>query len=254
MNELELIATAIVLDRTAGPAIQAGATAFTSRVRSRLESLRSRLGDRLPEIDFDDRVALKVLQEAATTDDDVIQAYLAGLLLVSADEAKADEAVYVLGVLAQMSRIQVRSHFAIYSAFAALLKDYEHNLDDHTKARQLVLYSDAGDLAESLGLEPTDQNIDIMFRALVGLTRLDLLDPLFVMTDAETLREEGVATTDDYGFIVTFASLGATLYLWGCGADAVGANWLPLAGELRPAFLDEPPRRLARARLVERPS
>lgn len=227
MNEVELIATAILMDRTAGPAIEAGGRAVVDRIRTRLDSFLERTKERSGRapLEVDDRMALKVLQEAGTVDDEVLKDYLGGVLLSSAGGHRQDQGSAVLATLSSLSTMQVRGHFAIYSALRRLMLGEGVNMYDDGALRAYTLFVDQEEFFAAVGVAPTEvptpHPVPHVSR---GLHRAELVGRHFGSSDAQMLHNYGLPDSDRPGLVVQPTSAGAELYLWGHGCEVLDAN------------------------------
>ena len=254
MNEVELIATAVLMDRTAGPIIEASGRALVDRIRRRLDSFIGRTKERAGDtsnFEFDDRMAIKVLQEVATVDDEVLADYLGGVLLSSTGGHRQDQGSAVLAVLSALSTMQVRGHYAIYSAYRRLLAGEELNMYSDRDLRSRTMFVDQAEFFAALGVEegnlPTPYPVPHVTR---GLHRAELLGRHFGGSKIEILHKYGLTDADRPGFVVSPTPTGAELFLWGHGCEVLDANTFTDPDLVMYPLLVAPPA-LDSARMVE---
>ena len=122
--ELELIAAAVTGALAGGMAkpLVAPAEALAEHWKAKVRSpralgkeveRRSQTGDVL----VNERVAYRILSEAAFTDDDVVTNYLAGVLVGTSPDR--DDGIPVLAEIARLSAFQLRMHYVLYRAHHA---------------------------------------------------------------------------------------------------------------------------------------
>lgn len=159
MSELDAITTVIISWAsgsagaiTAAPA-QAVAEHIRDQVKERLDGTRQK-GEKKAAgraLEMSDRVAYKVLTEAAFNDDEVVSDYLGGVLAASTHGD--DRASAVVATIARLSAEQLKLHYVIYRAVAQLLPGplNLHSSEECRKARVLI---GNDDLIATLGRAP----------------------------------------------------------------------------------------------------
>lgn len=241
------------MDRTAGPVIEAGGRALVGRVSDRLDSFLRRVKERAPDqpLDFDDRMAIKILQEVGTVDDEVLTDYLGGVLLSSSEDHRKDQGTSVLATVAGLSTMQIRGHYAIYTAYRRLLLGQEVNFYHSGETAPLSMFVDQDEFFASVAVDPerppTPHPTPHVTR---GLAQAGLLENLFGGSEASMLRDFGLSDAERAGFVVRPSPLGAELFLWGHGADALDARALTSPDVRLHDLLAKPPA-LDSARLVK---
>jgi hypothetical protein len=122
---LALLASKDVLGKLLGPTADYLGAEIKNVVQRRLENLNrvflralKMLGPKVEEPGaVNPRVLKHVVEEGQFSQDEVHSAYLAGLLASSRTrDGKDDRAVPLLAALATLSRLQVRTHYLIYSS------------------------------------------------------------------------------------------------------------------------------------------
>jgi hypothetical protein len=177
-DELALI-TAAVTGAVTGGALRpflapadALAEHWKERVRGRLERTNVAVARKNPAALklTDERVAYRALIEAAFNDDDVVREYLAGVI---AGAAAVDDAVPALGLIAQLSSMQLRLHY-VYRG----LWRYARVADDApTRTGEFVsmsLFLPKSSLEHVYG-QPYKQLLVRLLQAAEGLRRHGLL-------------------------------------------------------------------------------
>jgi hypothetical protein len=252
--ELEVITAAVTGALTGGAVkpVLAPADALAEHWREKVRARLARVGEsvhrksgRAAQI-VNERVAYRVLSDAAFTDDPVVLEYLAGV--VAGSPIDSDEGTPALAQIARLSGFQLRVHYVIYREVLAVLK-----------------WSDAGSprifLAQS-GLEDAFNDSFQCLRPRLEvagdwLRREGLLlasdsggrpgnrEGFRIMTQGEhilTSREWSgpiVHSPSEGGLLVTPTDYGLDLFLWGCGSPRSDRRMLP---ELSPSAVElEPP-------------
>jgi len=175
-----------------------------------------------------------VLAEGLSTDTDVVQEYLAGVLAGSSDED--DTGTSIVGQIGRLSSLQLRLHYVIYRAVHNVDRtssDVFDLRDPGTLARQRGLFIPAGEVSESLEFDTLEPDAaSRISSALDALARERLIATAMSMT--ASINMDG---TPGYGFdspmnlarrvgrrppgpglAVRPSGPGIELFLWGCGS------------------------------------
>ena len=196
-------------------------------------------------------MAIKVLQEVATVDDEVLTDYLGGVLLASTGGHRQDQGSAVLATLSSLSTMQIRGHYAIYSAYRRVLAGEDLNMYDDRDLRSRTMFVDQTEFFAAVGVEkenlPTPNPVPHVTR---GLRRAELLGRHFGGSEVEILHKYGLTDADRPGFVVSPTPTGAELFLWGHGCDVLDANMFVDPDLVTYPLLVTPPA-LDSARLVE---
>lgn len=220
MSDLDLITTIVVgaLSGGAGKIVAAPLEGAADAVRERMkgrvlrtmEKARAKTGGR--PFEPNDRVHVKVLNEAAWTDDEIISDYLGGVLAATGPTNDAGAAIVAL--ISRLSADQLRLHFVIYREIRRLWPDPDVNLYEQPKADKAAISIPITDLVEALGGSGTANASSSMY----ALAREDLIgngwSVLFDPTDKK------------YGLRAKPTAIGAELFLWGHGSKDHQANVL----------------------------
>lgn len=169
MNELltfglEWVATRYAVDPVADR--------VTRRARGMLERAQ-RLGrDRLS---FDERTAMRALQEVAWTDDALVSDYLGGVVAGGEPDGGGVSAAAQVG---RLSSLQLRLHYVVYRQlyFSEHQGHGQTDLRSHRDvANNLELYLSRDDLVSAFGLETDGEGVRQLLGALHVLAREDLI-------------------------------------------------------------------------------
>jgi hypothetical protein len=260
--ELELVVSAVTGALTGGavrPLIapaDALAEYWKDKIRERLErvgeSVVRKRGGATTLVN--ERIAYRVLTEAAFTDDSVVAEYLAGV--IAGSQPDDDAGAPVLAQIARLSALQLRFHYVIYRGLWA--RDIHPGY--HTPSKQ-VFFAQA-DLVNSVGgvqgeilprlgeeaerlrwenlippLTPNGRGQDDAFRLLAAG------DPIPVRDDLDKSHpEQGemrLRRPPEPGLLVRGTESGMNLFLWGCGARHTPSGRLEHRGlkvEMEPAI------------------
>jgi hypothetical protein len=182
------------------------------RVYDRLERVFGKASQKAHgrPIEASDRVKVKVLQEAAFTDDDVILGYLGGVLAASGPDD--DSGAAIVAQIGRLSALQLRLHFVIYRELRRIWPLPDLSLTQGEEARRAEMRLDGADLLSALGTD----DANAIGSALAVLHREDLIGFDFSLT------WDHPSMTFEVRVIPT--GLGAELLHWGTGAQRVGAN------------------------------
>lgn len=156
-----------------------------------------------------DRVAAKVLNEAAFTDDDLTLEYLAGVM--AASDPEDDTGAAVVAQIGRLSALQLRLHYVIYRELRRLWPpDKPMNLYMEQEAKNAGVRLTVDDLLGVIGPE----GLGLLGSTVPALVREGLLNGQFEFSP------EG----DDPPKItlrVRPSGVGAGLFLWGHGVHAI---------------------------------
>jgi hypothetical protein len=222
MGDVDIITTIVVSAMTSGATrilsapLEGTADAIRERMKKRviavIDKAHAKAGDR--PIDISDRVAAKVLNEAAWTDDSITADYLGGVLAASgADE---DEGASVVAQIGRLSAAQLRLHYVIYREMRRLVEAPGFNLFSQRDAAAYRLRMPVVDLM------PLVPGIDLA-SVLSVLKREGLIGD-----DTEMGPEPGAdhenPLAQNLRAVPTGA--GAELFLWGHGIRPARAHRL----------------------------
>jgi hypothetical protein len=192
---------------------QAVSAELAARIRPRfaavLDKFSRKTGGARPSVS--DRVASKVLNEAAFTDDDVTLEYLAGVLAASGPDD--DTGAAIVAQIGRLSALQLRFHYIVYRELRRLwppgapLNMYQQPQTDKAGIRIPVQ-----DLVAVIGA-----GVGAMGSIVPPLIREDLLS---------STRYDFGKDGNTYSARVRPTGAGAELFLWGLGARSTNANRL----------------------------
>lgn len=194
--------------RVLGPALDVVGTRLAGITEKGFENLGS-IFERVPEAAGPwyphPRTALKVLNDAAMYDDDVMQTYVAGMITGSRNsDGSDDRPVYYLSVLDRMTAMQTRFFHAAYTAVA------QQNIDAQSVP---FVAMDASEMEAHVAALTTEQPSYMAHgtSALLGIQSLGLVSELSV--------RESVKYPRHLSFLPT--PLGMLLFDWvhGFGDD-----------------------------------
>jgi hypothetical protein len=247
MSALDMIEGAVIATVTPGvlqvprAPLDAVSEHIRERVKARLDRTRSKAeakaGGR--DLTVPDRVAYKVLMEAAFSDDEIISDYLGGVLAAAGND---DEGAAVVAQIARLSATQLLFHYVVYRELGRLwpptlgMNLYQESLA--TRHAGIRFYE--SDLTAAFG---TRRHLGAI---LAPLHREGLIVGQFRF-GIPVEGESGESITE-----VRPSASGAELFLWGHGNRDRNANLLISGGDLGP-FLEEVPA-TPRAELIQAPS
>jgi len=220
VSDADLVTTIVVAALSGGAGnivaapLQGVADAVRERMKARvlktIDKARAKAGGR--SLEPNDRVHVKVLNEAAWTDDEIISDYLGGVLAATGPNNDAGAAIVAL--IARLSADQLRLHYVIYREIRRLWAGPAVNLYEQAKADKAGVSIPIHELALALGAPATTNAASTMY----ALGREDLLgNGWSVIYDPQH---------DKYGLQAKPSALGAELFLWGHGAANTNANRL----------------------------
>lgn len=233
MSELDLITQLIVSWAagstgaiTAAPA-QAVAEVWKERIKDRINGTRRKAEQKAGgrPLDVTDRVAFKVLNEAAFNDDELVADYLGGVL--AASTASDDRGASVVGMIGRLSASELRLHYVIYRALAQLIPA-GINLHSSDDARQATVRIPQADLVAAIG----QQGMAVLGSSMYSLMREGLIDDVW---EFGPTGKEGT----NWRLQVTPSGVGAELFLWGHGVPNPNAS--ALSRRARLVFATEVP-------------
>jgi hypothetical protein len=229
--ELELVVSAVT-GALAGGAVKpliapadALADYWKKKISARLARVQRQVSDkrRSGDASVNERVAYRVLMEAAFTDDDIISNYLAGVIAGSSPES--DAGIPVLAEIGRLSSFQLRIHFVLYRA-----------LWRHGSPIGGPLFLPKSQLEQTFGGEVFDDLAPRLLEAGHWLRREDLLiqgrqwdgygndDSFRIVSCGDVvIRKQGergetsVFRPAEAGLLFTGTEHGLNLLRWACG-------------------------------------
>jgi len=194
------------------------------------------------------RVAHEILDEGSWCDDELMQEYLAGLLIASRSERGInDDGAYLTAVVARLPALQVRMHNAFYGVLAGSRSESEsgrRSLAHRSQTQNLTVTAPFSDVARAVDIQADAEGVHAISLALRGLHREGLCEYWGVQCASEVVMDESGSITngDDILVHLTPTSLGADLFLWSRGVNYVGPDALrdpgthlaPLTTEVEP--------------------
>jgi hypothetical protein len=178
------------------------------------------------------RVSKELIEQAKTTEDAVSQEYLAGLLSSSKSNSPFnDRAISYIAILKQMSSIEVRLHYLIYSLLHVNLRGSGRTISMEADRNQIRIAIEFTKLSQIFNIQDQKGFDAILPYAPASLLRHDLIGSLYQYGDPAYLRQwfPGV---ENASLIVCPSILGCELFLWACGNGLESANRI-LDGQLK---------------------
>jgi hypothetical protein len=211
MSDVEEIAKVVLVTMGAQQVLAAPAKAvgevLADRIKGRLEHVLGRARDKGMDAGepMSDRMAYKVLTEAAFTDDKLTLEYLAGVMAASGED---DAGAAVVAQIGRLSAFQLRLHYVVYRELRRLWPaTAQMNLGQETEAQKAALRVPIEDFVSAFGTPPVAQTGS----AVTALIREGLLH-----------REWQFGPDDGtWTLRVRPSAVGAELFLWGHGEE----NW-----------------------------
>lgn len=213
------------LQRLLGPSADEVAEALRRLTASRLRKVgrvienanKKTIGDAEAAGAIPSRVALRVLDEATYSDDELIVEYLGGVLASSRTPAGRDDRGNTLTLLvARLSTYSLRSHYIFYAEFCRCLHKKTLNVYDandlNVQAKMFVPYRTYQAAMEFSQDEHPDA---IGTSCLYGLKQEGLLS--FVRGGAREYLQVQYPNIPEAGVIVEPTVAGVELFLWALG-------------------------------------
>lgn len=176
------------------------------------------------------RAAMRLVEDASYSDDDVIIEYLGGVLASSHTlVGRDDRGVTWSAMIATLSTYQLRTHYLLYREFRRHLIGREVNFGsgDETQKLELFLpmdeYLDAMELSDEERASDDDDSPNLLGHILFGLHRHSLIGTTaWAAGDSEFLGR--ARALERAGMVVTPSAVGVELYLWahGLGQSPLG--------------------------------
>lgn len=220
---LDLITTIVVaaLSGGAGKVVAAPlegvADAVKNRVRTRLEKTIAKANAKShgAPLQVNDRVAAKVLNEAAWVDEEITADYLGGVLAASGPDDDAGAAI--VAQIGRLSALQLRFHYVVYREVRRLWPDPSVNLYLTDEADRVGIRLSIADLVTAFG----GPNVIKLPSVAATLAHEGLIADHWQMTSADPNQQFETFTAE-----ITPTALGAELFLWGHGSNRIHASVL----------------------------
>lgn len=215
------------LTRLCGPAADAIAEALgrfaTQRLRNvgRVVEIAESRTDTTVDGSIPMRVAIRMLREAADSDDPLIHEYIGGVLASSRTPLGRDDRGAVLThLVSRLATYHLRTHYIFYTELRRVLAGKEFNLLDvnEVNATGTVFVPEAVYLP-ALDLDPTEDFESIAMSSLFTLQRENLIG-LDRGGSIEYLNRSGRGFPEA-GFQIRPTVMGSELYLWALGRGQV---------------------------------
>lgn len=215
MSDIEDVAKVVLLTLGAEKVLAAPATAvgehIRDRIKRRLDATLTKARDKGMGEPMSDRVAFKVLNEAAFTDDELTLEYLAGV--IAATGPTDDTGAAVVAQIGRLSAAQLRLHYILYREIRRLWPTYAPmNLYEEDEAAKAGVRIPRDDLMSALG------------SAQVGNILAALLREGLVHGEYRF----GPTPDGNWSIEVRPSASGAELFLWGQGSKVWNARALLL--------------------------
>jgi hypothetical protein len=239
-----------LLVRALGPSADVIGDYWAGRVSDWVERNRRKLAERTIAKAGDKpgavnpRVAVRVLQDASLTDNEVFVEYFSGVLASSRTlDGRDDSGISWSALLSTMSSVQIRAHFLLYREWAELLHDYSPlDLTRIFARRSVSLWVEHGEFATALNIVPESS---LLQHALTGLARNSLIDE-----HDWGARTESHLVNSPYDEVVRAVPsiAGFELYAWAQGRGDMPLARFPFEAEV---FDTEPNTRRLKTALLE---
>lgn len=188
------------------------------------------------------RVLSKAMDEALTTDDEVMAHYLGGVLASSrSPDGVDDRGVAYVGAMGLLSAAALRLHYLLYAQAARALHGTSLNVYMGNELNQKVLYYEL----QSLGYSAGPALIESLGHGMFTLGQADLINnSVWAFGDAAHLRAAQVPFAAEPGLKYGITFRGIELFMWGMGLgdrnpgdflnldpDAIEVEGMPLVGQ-----------------------
>lgn len=200
------------------PVVDASLAAIRGRVSAVVDRAREKAGDR--ELEPGERTAWAVLDTAWKNDDAIVADYLGGILAAS---TRHDLGVPVAALIARLSSLDLRLHFALYSTSKRLI-----SADGLDVTADPDLYISDADLLDACALPRGSDGVVQLQQSLRNLGRERLIGQVlhngfdgsppepFVNNEAET-RRWFKRVPPEPGIVFAPCADGMALLAWGAG-------------------------------------
>jgi hypothetical protein len=169
-----------LLVRLLGPPADVYGDFFAERASARVERRRKRLAERALAKAQDKsgavnaRVAVRIIQDASMTDNEILVEYLSGVLASSrTPDGQDDSGISWSSLLSTMSSVQIRAHFLLYREWAELLHEHGIDLSRDWARRNVSLWVEYGEFERALNIVRASS---LLQHALTGLARNGLIE------------------------------------------------------------------------------
>ncbi len=231
------------------PVVNVSLNVLRDRASNVIDRARKKAGDR--ELEPGERTAWAVLDTAWKNDDSIVADYLGGVL---ASSSKDDTGVPIAALIARLSSLDLRLHFAIYRTYQPFMS-ITVGLEGVEEVSCPDLYVSKANLLDACGLPREPPGIILLEQALRNLGRERLIGQVlhngfngspsepFLFSDAE-IRRWFKRDPPEPGVVFAPSSDGMSLLAWGSGVrdpsrlgyrdcdipDAIGEILLPECG------------------------
>lgn len=191
------------------------------------------------------RAAVKIIDEAAFAETDVVVDYLGGVMASSRlDAGDGDQGVSWSALIGRLSSNQLRLHYLLYSGLREIAQREDLMLD--TRMHEVYLFAPFSSLFEAAPeLESADPS-DVFGEAFLGLKRELLLGDQFGWGNPDYLAPVSPDVPES-GVIFTPTFEGVRLFMWGHGRG--GADEVAFSSDAElPSTLDLPSANVVRIR------
>jgi hypothetical protein len=170
------------------------------------------------------RVLKHIWDEGRFVEDELTAQYFGGILASSrSEESRDDRALTYINIVKSMSTYQIRFHYALYSLARSFFIDSSLKCgsdDDINKMRLFIpfhIYHNFMDFSEN------ENSFEILSHILLGLSRLELIDPYFASASQNQLSEF-FPDVKVRGLVVNISIYGIDLYFQVHGFSNCGIN------------------------------
>lgn len=237
MSDLEALggigAIVLGLRRVLGPAADEAGEALRRWTEYRLrnvgrvlENAGAKVKDDSGEVPM--RVAMRVLEDASYSDDDVMVEYLGGVLASSHSlVGRDDRGAAWTTLVSSLSSYQLRFHYVLYREAVRLLGGREVELGTGAGADHPI-YFPLGTYLDVMAFSGEEDADALTGHILFGLSRNDLIGEGFSFAsepEAENLKRWRKRLPEG-GMVARINALGAELFLWAHGHGNVSPNRL----------------------------
>ncbi len=188
-------------------AVSCGRQTIDSRVR-KPEELKAPVSPQL---------LMHILESGSFTEDDLIQHYLAGLLVSSRTGIPDDNRSSVLSLLVQnMSVYQIRLHYLFYYLFRKNNLGSNANLGFIENRAKLQTYIPMKPIFRHVFLkdEERQESASLIEHAIYGLNRHNLIESSFFYGSPQHIESLGRRPVPDHGVVMQTSILGIELFMW----------------------------------------
>lgn len=173
------------------------------------------------------RILKYIINEGAFCEDELSAEYFGGVLASSRSEVSRDDrGLTIISILSSLSTYQIRTHYIFYSIIGKLYKGREINIGlTEERRREMKVFIPLDVYSKCMGFSDKEDINIIMPHIIMGLLRLDLIEPDYAFGDQEIVKSF-YSKADTAGIFFEPTIFGIELYLWAHGCSNLEPKYI----------------------------